>query len=204
MKQIITILTALLMFSCVKDKKEGENLSMTMDKGKMYSFLADSSKIKWTAFKFTERVGVSGTFDSLYISGTKTASSISAVFSSASFDIPINSINSANPDRDKKLVQFFFGKMKATDRIQGMVSELGEDGRGKMLVKMNGQEKAVDFKLQISGMTAQLDAVIDLETFMAQEAVSSLNAVCKDLHKGKDGLSKLWPDVKLSLQVMLK
>jgi hypothetical protein len=48
-----------------------------------------------------------------------------------------------------------------------------------------------------------LSGVIELGNWSAQPNVDALNKVCYDLHKGADGVSKLWPEVKLEVSTTL-
>lgn len=200
MKLITSLLLCILILSsCTKEKKEASAQAAKAS----YSFNSDSTSMKWTAYKFTERVGVSGSFDKITISGTKEAKTAFAVFENASFSIETKSVDSNNPDRDGKLVAFFFGKMKETSTITGSVESINADGSGSMKIRMNKKEKSVPFQLSQNGNSVHMASEINLEAFLAQAAVESLNEVCKVLHTSADGISKLWPDVKLELRVVL-
>ena len=59
-----------------------------------------------------------------------------------------------------------------------------------------------DYELNVGIFT--FDAMIDLSLWNAISGVDALNAICKDLHTGEDGVSKLWSEVKLSLKTTLK
>ena len=45
---------------------------------------------------------------------------------------------------------------------------------------------------------------MDLENWKAQAALDALNVVCFDLHKGVDGISKTWSEVKIEISAVLK
>lgn len=44
------------------------------------------------------------------------------------FNIPVNSVNSNEASRDKKIDSLFFGAMNNTDMLVGKVVDLKEDG----------------------------------------------------------------------------
>ncbi len=201
MKHILTLASVLfLTIACSKEKKEAPVSASDAT----YSYVADSTQMTWTAYKFTERMGVSGTFNTVEIAGTKTASSVFAVFENATFSIPVKTVDSSNPDRDGKLLTYFFGKLKNTESITGAVESINADGSGSMKIMLNNKEKSVPFSLSENAGMITMRSEINLEDFLAQPAIESLNEVCNVLHTGADGLSKLWPDVALSLKVKVK
>ena len=168
-----------------------------------YSFNKDSTTVAWTAFKTTEKIGVDGKFDTVNISGTKEADNIAGVFSEASFSIPVSSINTNNPDRDMKIQKFFFGKLVGAETLSGKLKSLGNDGKGVVTVSMNGVEKDVEMDFTQNGDEVTLAAIIDVGEWNAQAGVKALNDECYELHMAGDGVSKLWPDVKISITSLL-
>jgi len=67
---------------------------------------------------------------------------------------------------------------------------------------MNDMTKPLDMEYHlVDDQYYVLKGIIDLASWDAQNAVDELNKVCKDLHIGKDGVSKLWPDVKVVIQL---
>ena len=71
----------------------------TEDKSGKFSYEAGDAEVGWTAYKFTEKVGVSGVFENIEITGTESAETPEGVFANAAFTIPINSINSNDEGR---------------------------------------------------------------------------------------------------------
>ncbi len=168
-----------------------------------YSYNHDSTSVKWTAYKFTEKAGVSGTFDTVRVTGTAAEQmDWTMVFSNAVFSIPVSSINSTVPDRDMKIKQHFFGTMSATTALEGRVVSLGMDS-AIVEIAMNGATVPVSMSVRNEANIVKLEGVIDLTTWNALKSVNALNKVCYDLHKGSDGVSKLWPEVKLEIRTVL-
>lgn len=202
MKKLLLLSFVFLgLISCSKEK--GEKAAAAKKDGN-YTFVADSTKLTWTAFKFTERIGVSGTFTNIEITGTKEANTPFGVFENAAFTISSKTVDTNNPDRDGKLVTYFFNKLKSSEAITGSVTSINGDGSGEMKLSLNGKEKAVPFTLSQSGNAVLLESEIDLEKFLAHAAIESINTACKVLHTSADGVSKLWPDIKLRLRVVVK
>jgi hypothetical protein len=168
-----------------------------------YTYNHDSTSVKWTAFKFTEKVGVSGTFDTVQVSGTAAEQmDWTMVFSNAVFSIPVSSINSTVADRDMKIKQHFFGTMNATPRLEGRVVSIGMDS-ARVEISMNGATVPVNMSVVNEAKSVKIEGVIDLAAWNALKSVNALNKVCYDLHKGADGVSKLWPEVKLEIRTVL-
>lgn len=164
----------------------------------VYTYTEGSLNVKWTAFKTTEKVGVSGSFDTISVNGIQRSDSANEVFANADFSIPVSTINSSNPDRDKKILEHFFGTMVETSTLNGKVIGM-TDSDCSVLINMNGVADTCVFNLSKNDTAVSLVGVIELANWNALQSANALNTVCFDLHKGADGVSKLWPDVKLEI-----
>lgn len=164
----------------------------------VYTYTEGSLNVKWTAFKTTEKVGVSGSFDTISVNGIQTSNSANEMFANVDFSIPVSSINSSNPDRDKKILEHFFGTMVETSTLNGKVLGM-TDSDCSVLINMNGVADTLVFNLSKNDAAVSLVGVIELANWNALQSANALNTVCFDLHKGADGVSKLWPDVKLEI-----
>ena len=164
----------------------------------VYTYTEGSLNVKWTAFKTTEKVGVSGSFDTISVNGIQRSNSANEVFANVDFSIPVSSINSSNPDRDKKILEHFFGTMVETSTLNGKVIGM-TDSDCSVLINMNGVADTCVFNLSKNDTAVSLVGVIELANWNALQSANALNTVCFDLHKGADGVSKLWPDVKLEI-----
>ena len=77
-----------------------------------------------------------------------------------------------------------------------------ERGTCKVALQMNDMTKPLDMEYHlVDDNYYVLKGILDLNHWDAQNAVKELNTICKDLHIGKDGISKLWPDVKIVIQL---
>jgi len=168
-----------------------------------YAFNAAATTVSWTAFKTTEKIGVDGKFDEILIQGTSTAANAENVFASATFEIPVSSINTANPDRDKKIQEFFFGSLTGGETLKGNLVSLGTDGKGIVAISMNDVQKEVTMDYTLDGETVTLETIINVGEWNAQAGIESLNKACYELHMAGDGVSKLWPEVAIRIQSVL-
>ncbi|RHX88761.1 YceI family protein [Leptospira stimsonii] len=182
----------------------------TKNKNCSYTYDHSSTKFGWKAFKFTEKTGVGGSFDKIEVDGTSSGKSPEKALKGLKFTIDPNTINSSNNERDAKIKSAFFYPLKKNGKIEGKVlsAELNSDkktGKGVIQLQFNGIAKKIDVNFSISE-ESQIEATskIELGDFKALSSVEALNQVCNDLHKGKDGISKLWPDVDLTISTKLK
>ena len=148
-----------------------------------------------------------GSFDTYKVENTTESNSESAVFENATFEIITSSINSGNTERDPKLITYFFNTMISTDTISGGVKKISEavDGKGAAIIyiTMNGLTQNVNATYTLHGTELTLTATIDMVNWEASNAVDALNAECKDLHTGDDGISKLWSEVEIEIYTNL-
>ena len=69
---ILSIASLILGFSsCKGDAKKSEDAAT--DITCLYSYESNTSSLEWTAFKFTDKTPVKGTFNEIKIEGSKTA-----------------------------------------------------------------------------------------------------------------------------------
>jgi len=193
------------MSSCASPEEknaEANESNAQMEENCVYRYNADSTQFTWTGYKFTERVGVSGTFEEIYTEGFSENENIIDVVSGVDFKIPVSSIESKNEDRNNKIISFFFGSMN-TDIIYGQIQELsgeGDAGIVKVLLRMNALEKIVPMDYTFENGLFEMSAEIDVKNWNGSAGIEKLNDACYDLHKGADGVSLLWPNVTLNVQ----
>ncbi|MCB1201436.1 MAG: YceI family protein [Leptospiraceae bacterium] len=188
----LLIVTTLFLF-CGKKQPLPKNCTFEYDESTV--------DLTWTAYKFTERAGVAGKFNKIQLTETHVADHPAKVFEGARFLLKPEDINSNNADRDKKIKKEFFGSLKNAGEIQGYFSDVDVAGnKGAAKITINGIEKDIPLTFTVGDdYSIQAEGKIDMTDFGGLGAIAALNKVCDDLHKGKDGISKLWPDVGLKL-----
>jgi len=165
-----------------------------------YSYTQTATSIQWTAYKFSEKTGVKGALKKFTASGQKQSGSIVESIRGLRFEIDSSSVDSANPERDAKISKFFFGNDKKANLIKGSFRNI-KDGTAELVLVWNGVERGVPTKFKIQNKTdLELDVAIDTANWKMGKGLRALDSVCSELHKGKDGLSKVWPvvDVKIT------
>ena len=195
--KIIGLYTAVLFIaaacsSSTKSSDDESEVSCT------YQLDGQSLDFKWTAYKFTEKTGVPGTFDDITLEAETASKSLDDLITSISFTINTSSINSKDPIRDVKVSHFFFGTMANTDDITGSIKSV--DGSNVVIaLTLNDLTLDVPGNLSFSGDTIKLSSTVDFKAFGAEAALAKLNEVCSVEHTGEDDESVFWDVVDIDV-----
>lgn len=205
MKKIAIILGifGLTVFSCTKENQKEEFAQEPISKlevsqeepSDIVDGLVKSSTVKWTGFKTTERVGVSGSFEAVQVSNTKEGNTPEEVLNGAKVRVAVSSINSGLDERDGKLKMILFGSMQNTSDIFGTINF--KEGKTFITFTLNNVSKEYEVKSKFENNVFTIETMIDLVDFNALPAVEALNKACGDLHKGADGETKTWSEVEI-------
>ena len=206
----IAIITAFTLGSCGggENPPETEETSSENSEETCFYSYSEGSKVqvRWTAFKTTAKVGVGGQFDQVNVTAGDKSTKITDILETIKFNIPTSSTNTANEDRDAKIVKSFFGAMNETDIIIGQVKTANGDnysGTCTFYLTLNNIEKETTLNYVVDDATVKLTGEIDVDNWGAENAVASLNEICRALHTGEDGESKTWSIVELAIETNL-
>ncbi|MBL7715167.1 MAG: YceI family protein [Bdellovibrionales bacterium] len=156
-------------------------------------------KSEWTAFKFTEKKAVKGSFSKTEITLPKDPKNLSTLILGTQAKIDGRSVETGDPGRNANIASGFFEKMKGGPEIRVSFTSVKKN-QVKAQLKMNGSTRTVTFKMIENDKEVLLESTIDvLEDLKASAPFESIQALCKDLHKGADGISKLWTTVDLKI-----
>ena len=172
-----------------------------------YKMHSDSMKVGWTAYKFTNKVGVNGSFEQFDFKSAKEASDIASLIENSTIYVPIASLETQNEDRNAKIMNFFFGSLENSSTLKGKVVSVSKEeaGKGIMALVMNNQEVEMPFTYTLSDKgELVVSTTIDVNNWNAQSGITSLNEECKLLHTGEDGISKLWPNVDITISTFVE
>jgi polyisoprenoid-binding protein YceI len=204
MKKVSTLILALFvafqLASCGSDTKE-EKKEKKSDAA--FALSEAKNKVTWTAYKFTEKTPVGGEFRKVNVTGGGEGNTVKEAIHNAEFSIPISSVFTKNTDRDYKIKKFFFGIMQDPELLSGKLM-IENDSMGHANLTMNGITNKLPFKYTIKGKKFSMSTKMDVANWNAQSSIDSLNAVCNDLHKGLDGVSKLWSEVAINVNTTFK
>lgn len=162
-----------------------------------YHVQADSTFVKWTAYKTTSKVGVGGLFKTIKFENRK-GGSIAEAYNNLEFTIPVSSMTTNDEVRDQTLFKSFFGVLVDTKNITGKLT-FDKDDLCTASITMNGVTKEVPLHYFAGESEIDFTADINLEDWDATGAVESINKVCEQLHKGADGISKTWSEVAIHI-----
>jgi hypothetical protein len=168
-----------------------------------YTYNHSSSVLEWTAFKFTEKTGVKGSFNEIIVEEPKGSDDPLMVLTGLNFKIPTASVETQNEERNGKIAGIFF-KTLVTDTIRGVIKKIDpKKGSACIELEMNGKRKDVNGKCSLNDAVFSFSSAIDLNDWKGSAAIKALNTACKDLHTGADGKSVLWSTVDLSFSTEL-
>lgn len=153
----------------------------------------------WTAFKFTDKIAVSGTFEDFTINKKDVSGSIENILTKLKISTPTEAVDSGNAIRDFKLRTSFF-KAFNTSSITGTILK-AKEGEGTLKLKMNNISLNTPYTYSLQNDTIVLFSHLDLKKWKAEEALSLLNNECAAHLKGDDGISKIWPDVDVIIKL---
>lgn len=203
----LAIVAAISISSCgneeIKTTTESESTGDTC----FYTFKAENTAtVKWTAFKTSEKIGVGGQFDEVMVTAGSKSTKITDVLQTIKFSIKTASTNTNDQTRDVKIVNSFFGTMVTSDLIVGQIKSAegdNEEGTCIALITLNNVESEVSLAYVVNDNIVTLTGEMDINNWNGDAALSALNAVCSDLHKGADGESITWPNVELKIEANL-
>lgn len=162
----------------------------------------DSTKVSWTGYKTSEKVAVEGSFQKIELTNFQNGTTPETVLQGARFSIPVSSLFSNNEDRDNKLKTIFFGTMKNTELISGMVNF--KDEKCLLTLTLNDVTKQIEIPYTYENKKFAMNTTIKLADFSGESALAAIHKACFELHKGADGISKTWDEVAIAGSVLFK
>lgn len=186
-----------------KPKEAVDETSSKEEVKKEYTLNPEKTELQFTAYKTTDKLPVKGVFKTLNFE-QRSATDLEGLLNGLTFSIPVSSLftNDATQTRDPKIKDYFFAAMKNTEMLSGNI--FSENGEYLAEVTMNDVKNTIPLKINVSDDNV-LTAIgnLNLQNWDALDALISLNKVCFDLHKGSDGVSKTWEDVKVEITAKL-
>ncbi len=160
--------------------------------------------VGWTAYKTTDKVGVDGRFLKTEFKGNSQGPTVAKILRGLRVSVDVSSVETDKPARNATILQGFFKNLADGMKVVGSVEKVsGTDEKGTFVLdlRINGKTQAVPMSYSVNE-AKQFEATgeIDILKFGARKAFGALHELCKELHKGKDGVSKTWSDVKIVLR----
>ena len=162
-----------------------------------------SKSLTFTAYKTTKKIGVSGSFKEIITKNDvhKVSGTLPEALNKIEFEIPISSLSTNNPIRDSTVLVSFFKKIQ-NSKISGSFKGFqGKMGIAMVMLNFNGITQQLPVEFTSDQKTVRFNGLLDLSKWGALSALESINNSCFDLHKGPDGISKTWQEIKIEGQV---
>jgi hypothetical protein len=204
MKKISLLILGLafITFTSCKNEEKTETLTETQEEVKGLTIVNDSTKVKWTAFKTTDKVAVGGSFTQIELKDVKTGNTPQEVLEGVAFSIPVSSLFTNNEDRDYKLKTIFFATLKNTELLSGILNF--RDNQLFMTLSMNDVTKQIPLEYTFENNLLNMKTTLNLNDFGGETALAAINKACYELHKGPDGVSKTWETVDIMGEVLFQ
>ncbi|WP_055448407.1 YceI family protein [Lacinutrix mariniflava] len=204
MKKIVLLsfLTVLAFTTSCKNETKTTDSEKVVAETTKFVVKPEGTSVKWTAYKTTEKVPVGGQFNILKFE-EKSGATPEEALNNLSFSIPVSGLFTNNDARDLKLKTSFFGEMLDPEFLKGKIKY--NNGKYAASITMNGVTKDLPLDVKITDeRRVTLSGTMDIKNWDALGALSALNKVCFDLHKGEDGVSKTWEDVAIEVSTFLR
>jgi len=208
---ILKIFLAFLILSCnTNSERQSKTIAQDIFKNpkehivdKTYTLKNVTPSVKWTAYKFSNKTGVVGSFDNIVYEPPLQKGTIKQLLEHSTFTIETASINSNLKLRDERISTYFFSTIAAKS-IRGSFLEVNNNNKGKINIVMGKNSHVNDFTYEIFSDKIQIHTIINLELWSALPGIIALNEICKNEHTGKDGISKLWSEVTITAEIALE
>ena len=187
-----------------KVKKEETSESKPAAVTPKCTYLVKEAKPEWTAYKYTEKAAVGGTFNTFTLSTPQKSDSFTKAVEGLSIEIDAASVESNNPGRNATIAGTFFGLFAPQNSIKGnVILARGDEKKGEIQINidMNGVQKPYTFGYENKEGKIVASSVMDMMDFNLTAPYDSIHTACKTLHTGTDGVAKTWTEVALRVVV---
>ena len=167
-----------------------------------YNYDEGTTAFEFTSYKTNDKKGVTGGFNEIEVT-FDASDDVKKTIESIKFSINTMSVETNDEGRNEKIAKHFFETIN-TEVIEGSIKSIDEDGKAIIEISMNGITIDVEGDFVLNGQAFSFESIIDVSSWNGMPGIEALNAECEELHKGEDGVSKLWSEVKLSLKTKLK
>lgn len=171
-------------------------LSSALLAASLSAYTITNLNVNFKAFKTYEKIGVGGKFDQL-IYTQEDKKTIKEMLLNSKVKIITSNVNSANADRDKKLVAAFFN-VQSVKQIDAKIISVTDNN---MVAQITMNKKTLDIPMNYTTQENKITAkgTIDLADFTMLPSLESINKACYELHKGKT-----WQDVDITFELTYK
>ena len=138
--------------------------------------------VKWTGYKLSSKIGVSGTFNKIVLD-IKKSENLTEFLKSAKVKIDATSLESKDEGRNLNITSTLFSLVSA-NFIEGSISSVDETNKTLVLdVVMNGVKKATTMKYDMADGKIVANGVIDILDFNMSSSYKAFTEICGALHE---------------------
>ncbi|MDD3592633.1 MAG: YceI family protein [Sulfurovum sp.] len=163
----------------------------------LFGYEPESVEVGFTAFKTPAKIGVNGSFNTVEITGKRSAGSVEEMLTGLGVKIETKSVNSGHDGRDRLLVSDFF-LVQFIHAIQARIVIVKADSM-VVDITMNNKTVSVPMVYKKEENKVMAKGYIDLSDFDMLPSLKGINTACYDLHEGKT-----WQDVEVGFLLHFK
>ena len=166
-----------------------------------------TTTLKWTAYKYTSMIGVSGTFNQIEVGECVPAVSARRAVENMNFSVNTQTLDSGSAFRDTNILDYFFSQLEGGENLSGTITRFeGDTEKGIVYIALtiNGIEREISFDYRIEGAMMYVEGDFSLSDFAATQALDYMENCCRQLHTGSDGIHLLWPNIRLEISTKLQ
>lgn len=170
--------------------------------GQQYKLEDFGMSIAWTAYKFTDKISVSGTFQDYTLNEKNSSGSIENILRGLKLTIPTESIVTTNAIQDFKIKTYFF-KAFNTPTITGTVIDATKR-TGEIVLKMNNMSYKIPYSYSLNNDIIVITTHLDLKKWKGEEAISELNQQWSGNQMDTDLISNIWSEIDVTIKIPVK
>ena len=163
--------------------------------GCKYTVDPQGTELSWTGYKTPKKVGVSGTFKKIELSGGETADTMVAALKGLSYKIDVGTTSSGDTVRDTRIAKIL---LLGTDSISGTYLDSTKD-IVNFDININGKSQKIAVKFKEDQDKLVGEGTFDLAKFALDKNIAAFAEACKGRHEGKT-----WTDVLAKLTLKFK
>lgn len=168
-----------------------------------YNFDRDKSLVQATGYKFSDKVGVTATFEGVELNSNKEQKNKKDLLNGLVVSVDLLSIDSENSLRDMNLRETLFANILGDSKVTVAVEKVTDKKiETKVTLNQKSQKVVFDYKMTDSGVEAK--GLFDALKYSLGDQIAALKKRCGSLHTGEDGKSITWTDFDLEVKAYFK
>lgn len=169
----------------------------------IYEFDPAHSVIQGTGYKFTEKMGVNGSFTGFKLSKNEKKKSIRELLKDLVVTVDLTTLDSGDSMRDKNISETLFSGFSGGPVVRVSVEKVTNKTIETQL-KMNNRSQGVIFNYKIKAGVLSAKGHFDIFEYALGKQMGKFKKRCGLLHVGKDKKSVTWTNFGLSVTAKIK